>query len=87
MREINEYTTAVSTSLHEQNAATGEISRNVANAARGTELVVSVLSEVAGAATETRASSETVLTASQAVATASSNLRAEIENFLGKVAV
>jgi len=87
MREINEYTTAVSTSLHEQNAATGEISRNVANAARGTKMVVSVLSEVAGAATETRASSETVLTASQAVETAASNLRAEIESFLGKVAV
>ncbi len=87
MREINEYTSSVSTSLQEQSAATGEISRNVANAARGTEMVVSVLSEVAGAATETRASAGTVLTASQAVETAASNLRAEIESFLVKVAV
>ena len=53
--------------MQQQNAATGEISQNVASAARGTKEIVAVLGEVAGAATETRGSAETVLAASQAV--------------------
>ncbi len=87
MREINTYASAVAVSVRQQNAATGEISHNVANAARGTNMVVSVLSEVAGAATATRTSAETVLAASQSVETAIGKLRAEVESFLGKVAV
>ena len=46
-----------------------------------------MLSEVAGAATETRGSAETVLSASEAVAAAAAELRAEVEGFLQKVAV
>ena len=87
MREINTYASAVAVSVGQQNAATGEISHNVASAARGTNMVVSVLGEVAGAATATRASAETVLAASQSVETAVGNLRTEVESFLGKVAV
>ena len=55
--------------------ATGEISQNVAGAADGAKLVVSVLGDVAGAATETRQSAESVLTASQAVEAAAAELR------------
>ena len=87
MREINTYASAVANSVGQQNAATGEISHNVASAARGTNMVVSVLGEVAGAATATRASAETVLAASQSVETAVGNLRTEVECFLSKVAV
>jgi len=87
MREINTYASAVAVSVGQQNAATGEISHNVASAARGTAMVVSVLDEVAGAATATRASAETVLAASQSVESAVGNLRTEVESFLGKVAV
>ena len=50
-------------------------------------MVVSVLSEVAGAATATRASAQTVLAASQSVDSAVAKLRGEVETFLGKVAV
>jgi methyl-accepting chemotaxis protein len=46
-----------------------------------------VLGEVAGAATETRGSAETVLAASQAVESAAGDLRGEVEGFLAKVAV
>jgi NO-binding membrane sensor protein with MHYT domain/archaellum component FlaC len=87
MREINTYASAVAVSVGQQNAATGEISHNVASAARGTNMVVTVLGEVAGAATATRSSAEIVLTASQSVETAVGKLRTEVESFLGKVAV
>ena len=87
MQEINQYTAAVAASVEQQNSATGEISHNVASAAQGTGQVVAVLGEVAGAATETRLSAEVVRDASQTVETAVSNLRAEVEDFLAKVAV
>jgi methyl-accepting chemotaxis protein len=87
MQEINKYTAAVASSVEEQNAATSKISHNVASAADGTTHVVSVLGEVSGAATETRASVEIVLSASQTVENAVSDLRGEVEDFLKKVAV
>ncbi len=87
MQEINQYTGAVAASVEEQNTATGEISHNVASAAAGTTHVVTVLGEVTGAATETRASAEIVLGASETVASAVSDLRNEVEDFLQKVAV
>ena len=61
MREIEHYTSSVAASIEEQSAATGQISYNVSNAAKGTDVVVSVLGELAGAATETRGSAFTVL--------------------------
>ena len=45
-----------------------------------------MLHEVVGAAVATRASAETVLTASQAVESAVGNMRGEVENFLHSVA-
>jgi hypothetical protein len=51
----------------QQNAATAEISQNVTGAAKGAKLVVSVLGDVSGAASDTRASAQSVLSASQAV--------------------
>ncbi len=87
MHEIQDYTSAVAAAVEQQSAATGEISHNVANAAQGTVTALAVLSEMAGAATATRGSAETVLTASKSMETAVANLRAEVESFLGKVAV
>jgi methyl-accepting chemotaxis protein len=86
MREINENTAAVAASVEQQNSATSEISRNVASAAEGAGHVVSVLGDVAGAATQTRASAEVVRDASEAVDHAVANLRREVEDFLAKVA-
>jgi methyl-accepting chemotaxis protein len=87
MREISQYTSAVAASVEQQNAATGEISHNVSSAAQGTVMAVSALGEVAGAATATRTSAQTVLTASKSVESAVANLRGEVEGFLSKVAV
>ena len=87
MQEINQYTSAVAASVEQQNSATGEISHNVAGAAQGTGHVVAVLGEVAGAATETRASAQVVRDASETVEQAVGDLRVEVEDFLAKVAV
>jgi methyl-accepting chemotaxis protein len=87
MGEIDDHTSAVAASVQQQTAATGEISRNVASAADGAKLIVTVLSEVVGATTETQRSAQTVLTASESVEEAAANLRSEVESFLTKVAM
>ncbi len=71
--------------LEERNAATAEISQNVTGAADGTKLVVSVLNKVAGAATDTLQSAESVLWALQAVEAAAAELRREVEGFLASL--
>ncbi len=86
MKEISSYTSAAAASVHQQQAATGEISQNVMSAAQSAKEIVNVLGDVTGAATETRGSAEIVLAASQAVETAATNLRQEVEGFLQKVA-
>jgi methyl-accepting chemotaxis protein len=87
MKEISGYTSAAAASVHQQQAATSEISQNVMSAAQSAKEIVNVLGDVTGAATETRGSAETVLAASQAVETAAADLRKEVEGFLQKVAV
>jgi methyl-accepting chemotaxis protein len=87
MQEIDNFTAAVAASVQQQSAATGEISQNVTGAADGAKLIVTVLSEVAGATTETQESAQTVLAASESVEEAAANLRSEVEGFLTKVAV
>ena len=87
MQEIQQYTSAIATSVEQQNAATSEISYSVSNAADGTKGVVIVLEQVAGAVASTRMSADTVLTASQAVKSAAHDLRSRVENFFQKVAV
>ena len=86
MHEINEYTSAVASSVEQQNAATGEISLNVMSAAEGTKTAVGLLEQVAKAIGKTSSSAGTVLTASQAVEAAAAKLRENVEGFLRKVA-
>jgi len=87
MQEISTRASSAAASILQQNAATSEIARNAVNAARGTSVVVSVLSQVTDAAIGTRAAAETMLTASNSVDASVGNLRGEIETFLGKVTV
>jgi len=86
MQEIDGCTTTVAAAVQQQSAATAEISQNVASAADGAKLVVSVLGNVTGAASETRQSAQSVLSASQAVEAAAAELRHEVEGFLARVA-
>ena len=82
MREIDRAASAVSVSVGQQKAATSEIANSVSSAAEGTNGIVGVLNQVAGAAVETRQSAETVLQTSGAVDLALGNLREEVETFL-----
>jgi methyl-accepting chemotaxis protein len=79
MREGQQYTSAIAVAVEQQNAATAEISRNVAGAAEGAKSVVGVLLGVSSALSNTRGSAETVLAASRAVETAVEQLRERIE--------
>jgi methyl-accepting chemotaxis protein len=87
MQEIDRYTSTVAASLEEQNVATGEISRNVASAAEGAKVVVSMLDQVAGAVGQTRNHADTVLKASETVATAAAKLQKNVDSFLHRVAM
>lgn len=86
MQEINQYTSAITGSIQQQNAATGQISHNVTSAATGANLIHSVLEEMAGAITKTRSSAETMLKASHDVEAAAAGLREKVEGFLREVA-
>jgi methyl-accepting chemotaxis protein len=87
LQEINHYTSAVASSVEEQNAATGGISQNVIGAAAGTKEVAVILNQVANAISQTRQSADTVLMASQKVEAAAAELRDKVEGFLDQVAV
>lgn len=87
MGEIDDYASALAKSVQEQSIATGEISLNVTSAADGAKLVVTVLSEVTGAAAETQESAQKVLAASESVEKAAAEMRGEVESFLTKVAI
>jgi len=86
MQDINDYTSAVTLSVEQQEAATGEISHNVAGAAAGAKAIAAALGEVAGGVTQTRASAQTMLVASEEVESATAKLRREVEEFLSTVA-
>jgi methyl-accepting chemotaxis protein len=86
MQEINQDTSSVAASVHQQDAATREISHNVGSVADDTKVIASELSDVAGEASEARTSAQTLLEACEGVASVAASLRGEVESFLGKVA-
>jgi methyl-accepting chemotaxis protein len=86
MKNINEHTASIASSVAQQNAATNEISQNVMSAAKGAKNITAVLDQVANAVTETDNSAGTVYAASQSVQDAALALQARIEDFLKKVA-
>ena len=85
MQEIDKYTSAVAASVGQQSAATGEISRNVEDAAQRAKMVSSILEEVVGAIAKTDSSADKVLTASEAADATAMNLREKIEGFLPRI--
>jgi methyl-accepting chemotaxis protein len=86
MREIEQYSVSIGSSVEEQNAVTAAIAENVAGAASGTRSVVHVLQQVSTVTTNMRNSATTVLKASQEVEASAVSLRKGIDNFLRKVA-
>jgi methyl-accepting chemotaxis protein len=86
MQEIQHYTSGVAASIEQQNAATGNISQSVAAAAQASQSVANALTEVAGAAMQTRVSAQSVLDTSQTVEVAVGDLRQQVKEFLVEVA-
>jgi PAS domain S-box-containing protein len=86
MHDIDTCTSSVAAALQEQNAATGSISRSVTSVADDTGRVAGILAQVADAVARDGGGAESVLTASQSVAAAASDLKRKVEAFLDQVA-
>jgi len=71
--------------MEEQGAATGEISRNIQEAARGTELVTGSIALVRQGAGETGSAASQVLGAARELSHHSSNLSREVDAFLSGI--
>jgi len=84
---IDEYASAITSSIRLQRDATSEISRNVVSAADGTKMVSAALEQVAGTIVKSGISANSVLATTEAVEKAATNLRENVEDFLRKVAV
>ena len=85
MQEISSFTSETAAAVQQQEAATGQISRNVTNAASISKEVVTLLGLVARAVAETHGSAQIVLDASTAVDAVTDQLRNEVESFLKTV--
>jgi methyl-accepting chemotaxis protein len=71
--------------VEEQGAATQEISRNVQQAAQGTQQVSSHVIDVQRGASETGLASSQVLSAAQLLACESDRLKSQVQKFLNAV--
>ncbi|HZF71986.1 MAG TPA: methyl-accepting chemotaxis protein, partial [Gemmatimonadaceae bacterium] len=86
MREIEQYSLSIGSSVEEQNAVTSAIAENVAGAASGTRSVVDVLQRVSKVTSNMHNAASVVLKASQDVEASAVSLRQGIDDFLRKVA-
>jgi methyl-accepting chemotaxis protein len=82
---LSEISSAISAAVEQQGAATLEISRNVQQAALGTQQVSSNVAAVQQGATGTGTASSHVLAAAQSLSSESSRLKLEVGKFLGSV--
>jgi methyl-accepting chemotaxis protein len=82
---ISEISATVASAVEQQGAATQEISRNVQQAAQGTSLVASNITDVQRGASETGTASAQVLTAAKSLSVESTRLKSEIAKFLATV--
>jgi len=82
---INEIASAIAAAIEEQNATTGEITRNVQQAAQGTEEVSTNVVQVNQAATQTGTAATQVLGASNELAQQAETLKQEVESFLARI--
>ena len=82
IKKLNEIAMSISSAMEEQGAATQEISRNVQQAASGTQEVTSTITGVNEAAQEAGGISGQVLTAAQGLSQNAEGMRAKIEEFI-----
>jgi methyl-accepting chemotaxis protein len=75
----------IATAVEEQSATTGEIARNVDNAARSAARVAANIGDVNRAATETGAASSRVLASAKVLSSEGAKFKLAVETFLATV--
>jgi len=83
--KVREISAGISAAVEQQGAATGEIARNVQEAARGTQEVSSTIAGVSAAAASTGAAATQVQSSAAVLADNSQRLRQEVGSFLATV--
>lgn len=79
---ISEITTLIASTMEEQDTVTGEIARNIDQAAQGTKQVASNIADVNLGAAKTGSASTQVLASAKSLSRDSDHLRTEVEKFL-----
>lgn len=83
--ELNQTMLSISAAIEEQEAATGEISRNVQFTAEGTQRVTSEIGQVAANVDMTKSSSSEVMAASTQLEGLAASIKEEVQSFLNDV--
>ncbi|MBK5912572.1 hypothetical protein CCR85_13865 [Rhodothalassium salexigens] len=83
--DLSEVSNAVSAATQQQAGATSEISRNVADVARGTQEIAETIDGLKDASQSAAAASTQVLSAAQTVGERGEILKARVEHFLGGI--
>ncbi|MFK4655023.1 methyl-accepting chemotaxis protein [Bradyrhizobium japonicum] len=85
IERLSEISSAVAAAVEEQGAATEDISRNVQQAAHGTQRVSINIGDVQRGASETGSASSQVLSAARSLSSDSNRLKQEVAKFLDSV--
>jgi methyl-accepting chemotaxis protein len=83
--QVNETAAAIATAVEEQGAATAEIARNVAEAAKGTGEVTTIIAGVDTAAQQSGVAAGEVLAAASSLSQNSEELKVQVDAFLREV--
>ncbi|MEI7606470.1 MAG: HAMP domain-containing methyl-accepting chemotaxis protein [Rhodospirillaceae bacterium] len=83
--KISEISTAIASAVEEQNAATGEISRALSQAAQGTSCLEQSVKDVASSAERNGEAAGSLLGAISSLDAKFGELRGEVDRFLGKL--
>ncbi|WP_332119086.1 methyl-accepting chemotaxis protein [Azorhizobium caulinodans] len=84
--DVDRYTSAIASAVTQQNAATGEITRNIVAASQGSATVASNITHVMQAVNETDTCAGRVTDATRRLADDNAQLNAALEDFLARVA-
>jgi methyl-accepting chemotaxis protein len=85
IRRMSELSTTVAAAVGQQGAATGEIARNVQEAAAGTDIVTDNVQRMQGAANDTGAAAQAVNSAAAGLNRTASHLDEAVSSFLSSI--
>lgn len=85
IRRMNDLSTTVAAAVGQQGAATGEIARNVQEAAAGTDIVTTNVTRMQGAANDTGSAAQAVSSAATGLSRTASHLDQAVASFLASI--